>query len=576
MQKSPIVGIFGNISDEEKVPISNRLGKTLTIKFYPKMSNIFEIYAKDKLHIIITIGDVTSFSELNQLGYYYLSKHINCANSLELQKITENKLLMYYLMLPKSETEPLISISTTSYKSGHKIQRPYRSLLSQTYKNWEWVIYDDSPHGSENFEMLRDMASRDSRIRIYKSSDNTACIGEGKFNACRLSKGEIFAEVDHDDDLTPDCLELLRQAYVQYPDAIFYSTDFCELHEATLAPHRYGEGFCFGYGSYHRFKYNGVVMNVARTANLNPKTIRNIIGVPNHIRAWKSSFYLENSHNWYMPVADDYELLVRTWLSGQMVKIPKFAYLQYRNIEGNTTFIRNDEITKLQKASSLYHDSDITNRCNELELDDERKNEKYDLFWQRDHMHQEHYNNIVMRDDIVSVVIPTFLRPQSLKKAIDSVLNQTFQQFEIIVIGDGCTEFESVLLQYNDSRLKWWNHERNYCDNGSTPRNYALMTMTIGKHIAYLNDNEIFEPDYLESRMKLFENNSDIKAIVNNVENPQTSKLIHTYDLVDAHNKYEFNGYWLHSKSTTPGLHRHPTKDLLKRWIGSDVKILSN
>lgn len=568
MQKSPIVGIFGKVSEAVKAHTLDRLGKNLTIKFYPEMINIFETYAVDKLHIIITVGNVNDFIQLAELGYYYLCKHINCKDVQELEKVTEARLFMYYVMLPKSDTEPLISISTTSYKSSHKIQRPYRSLLAQTYKNWEWVIYDDSPHGSENFEMLRKLANKDSRIRVFKSADNTACIGEGKFNACRLSKGEIFAEVDHDDDLTPDCLELLAKAYREYPDAIFYSTDFCELYEGTLAPHRYVEGFCFGYGSYHRRKYNGTVMNVARTANLNPKTIRNIIGVPNHIRAWKSSFYFENSHNWFLPVADDYELLVRTWLSGPMVKIPKFAYLQYRNIDGNTTFIRNAEITKLQRVSYLYHDQDITNRCIELGLDDNRKNEPYDVFWQRDHMHKEHYYNYIMRDNMVSVIVPTYMRPQSLKKAIDSVLKQSYQNFEIVIIGDGCPEFESVVLQYDEPRMKWWNHERNYCDNGATPRNYALIAMTIGKYIAYLNDNDVFEPNYLESRMKIFEQNSDTKAIVDNMINPTTSKLMHTYDLVEHH------GYWLHSKSTTVGLDRHPTKDLLIRWQKLDINIM--
>lgn len=566
MQKSPIVGIFGSVTPYQRSALTKKL-QNVTLKFYDRMENIFQLYVTDKLHIIITIGPIESFPELNELGYSYLAKHINYPDYAAAEKLTDTRLCMYHILMPKSDTEPLISVSSTSFKSGHKIMRPYRSLVAQTYKNWEWVIYDDSPHGSENFDMLRNLARKDSRIRVYRSADNTACIGEGKFNACRLSRGDIFAEVDHDDDLTSDCLELLAKAYVTYPDAIFYFTDFCELYEATLAPHRYVEGFCYGYGAYHRRKYNNVVMNVARTANLNPKTIRNIIGVPNHIRAWKTSFYLANSHNYNLHVADDYELLVRTWLTGPMVKIPRFAYLQYRNIEGNTTFIRNDEITKLQRASSIFYEDDITARCETLGLDNSRKNEKYDLMWQRDHLYKESYYNYIMTEDIVSVIIPTFLRPKSLKKAIDSVLNQTYQNFEIIIIGDGCPEFEAVVLRYNDPRIKWWNHERNYCDNGSTPKNYALMAMTVGNHIAYLSDNETFEPDYLEKRIKIFEDEPETAVIVNDRLNPSTSKLMHRFELIEQH------GYWLHSKSTSDGLHRHPTIDIIMRWSNENIRI---
>ncbi len=78
-------------------------------------------------------------------------------------------------------TEPLLSLFTPAYKSGSKIRVPYESLLKQTYQNWEWVIYDDSPvEHTETWAELSALRDRDVRVRVYKSDRNDAYIGSVK------------------------------------------------------------------------------------------------------------------------------------------------------------------------------------------------------------------------------------------------------------------------------------------------------------------------------------------------------------------------------------------------------------
>ncbi len=80
-----------------------------------------------------------------------------------------------------SATEPLLSLFTPAYKSGSKIRVPYESLLKQTYQNWEWVIYDDSPvERTETWAELSALRDRDVRVRVYKSDRNDAYIGSVK------------------------------------------------------------------------------------------------------------------------------------------------------------------------------------------------------------------------------------------------------------------------------------------------------------------------------------------------------------------------------------------------------------
>jgi hypothetical protein len=78
-------------------------------------------------------------------------------------------------------SEPLLSLFTPAYKSGGKIHIPYESLIQQTYQNWEWVIYDDSPtEHTETWRELSALRDKDVRVRIYKTDRNDAFIGSVK------------------------------------------------------------------------------------------------------------------------------------------------------------------------------------------------------------------------------------------------------------------------------------------------------------------------------------------------------------------------------------------------------------
>ncbi len=106
----------------------------------------------------------------------------------------------------------------------------------------------------------------------------------------------------------------------------------------------------------------------------------------------------------------------------------------------------------------------------------------------------------------VSVIVPTYNRPQRLKAALGSVLSQTFQDFEIIVVNDGEESVELVVRELDrQCRITVINHDRN---RGLAAARNTGIRMARGKYIAYLDDDDRYLPDHLETLVTVLEKGS--------------------------------------------------------------------
>ena len=268
-----------------------------------------------------------------------------------------------------------VSFFTPAYNTRDKLRRLYDSFVAQTHGNWEWVIVNDSTDGGATLKLAESLAASDSRISLYDfRSKSRGVIGESKYRAAMLAKGDILAEIDHDDYVLPRSAELLVRALEAHPDAGFAYTDCVEILEDWRTTLMYPEGFCFGYGKYRREECMGVEMNVNESPNINPKTIRHIVGVPNHIRAWRRDVYLRlGGHNRRLSIADDYELVVRTFLDTRLVRIRENCYLQFiYNTPGstNTHELSRADIQRRVRTIGDYYNLAISRRFAELGIED--------------------------------------------------------------------------------------------------------------------------------------------------------------------------------------------------------------
>jgi len=106
----------------------------------------------------------------------------------------------------------------------------------------------------------------------------------------------------------------------------------------------------------------------------------------------------------------------------------------------------------------------------------------------------------------VNVIIITYNRAKLLSSAITSVLNQTFQDFEIIVVDDASTDnTKEVVSSFNDKRIKYIRHEINKGEAGA--RNTGVMNSNC-KYIAFLDDDDEWMPEKLKMQVDLLENSS--------------------------------------------------------------------
>ncbi|AWN47919.1 hypothetical protein DK419_17630 [Methylobacterium terrae] len=330
-----------------------------------------QILVSKRPHVIATFGEEAKFQNLMRAPYEVRKRWINFGNNIDADEIGRQ---IFYCFLENATTfrrsRPLVSVFTPAYRSGHRILRPFESLRSQTYVDWEWIIVDDSDDDGATFSELNILAAQDHRIRVYRPHRPSGRIGNVKQAACRLAGGDILLELDHDDELTSDSLDAVTLAFHLHPEAGFLYTDWAEVFEDGRNA-TYGQDWAFFYGRDRVENYNNRDYIVHEAPKINAKTIRHIVSAPNHIRAWRKDFYHSiGGHNPDLAAADDYELCVRTFLHTRMILLRKFCYIQYYNQTGNTQRSRNQDIQRLTRAVSEKYDARIHQRFVDLGVDD--------------------------------------------------------------------------------------------------------------------------------------------------------------------------------------------------------------
>ncbi|MFS1511127.1 glycosyltransferase family 2 protein [Chengkuizengella sp. SCS-71B] len=109
---------------------------------------------------------------------------------------------------------------------------------------------------------------------------------------------------------------------------------------------------------------------------------------------------------------------------------------------------------------------------------------------------------------LVSVIIPTYKRANMLLRAVDSVLNQTYKNIEVLVVNDNepgdehTNDLKEILLKYTDERLNYIEQKKHV--NGAVARNVGIK-LAKGEYIAFLDDDDYWKSEKIEKQVNVLE-----------------------------------------------------------------------
>jgi glycosyltransferase involved in cell wall biosynthesis len=111
----------------------------------------------------------------------------------------------------------------------------------------------------------------------------------------------------------------------------------------------------------------------------------------------------------------------------------------------------------------------------------------------------------------VSVIVLTYNRAHMVTETIDSVLNQTFKDFELIVVDNESTDnTEEVIKSFTDERIRYFKHQNNGLIGVN--RNYGV-NKARGEYITFCDDDDLWMPEKLERQVKLLDLNKELGLV---------------------------------------------------------------
>lgn len=114
-----------------------------------------------------------------------------------------------------------------------------------------------------------------------------------------------------------------------------------------------------------------------------------------------------------------------------------------------------------------------------------------------------------MKEPMVSVIIPTYNRSGFLIEAIESVLAQTYDDIEIVIVDDGSTDDTKEKLKPYQDKIEYV-----YIENGGPARARNVgMTMARGKYISFLDSDDLYYPYKIKTQVDFLEDHADVDLV---------------------------------------------------------------
>jgi len=241
------------------------------------------------------------------------------------------------------------------------IKQAWPGVRSQTFGGWEWVILYNGPQGEQaaaQADVDRWNTERDSfagRVVFRAEYQHPPRVGALKRRCCELARGDYVVELDHDDQLSVDCLDRVVRAFEEGPGerpVFVYSSDVRVNADGT--PNVFGEGWGWEYAEAVFHGAGGDEKHkIPVTPPVLPQNVSRIWYAPDHVRAWdRKAYWRAGGHDMEQEVCDDQDLMCRLYSLGRFAKAEGCLYRYL--VHGGNTWLKNQQ--KIQDLTVQLHD----------------------------------------------------------------------------------------------------------------------------------------------------------------------------------------------------------------------------
>lgn len=365
--------------------------------------------------------------------------------------------------------KPKISVIMAAYNKSRHIKEAIDSILQQTMQDFELVVVDDASTDDTD-AIVRSIC--DPRIVLLQNTENSGP-APTRNKAVAAARGEYLAIMDADD--------------VALPDRIEKEADFLDHHP------EYG---LIGSAFYH-IDDNGARLGLVKVLT-EDRDLREGLKRQNWfghstVLIRKSVFDDMGGYDTTFRYSHDYELIIRVAEKYKVANLSEPLCL-WRSSPGNISYAKANEQKLFSEKARMSAMQRLCSKAKGTAAPD----------------------RIEMREPpLVSVIVPTHNRPELLGRTLQSILNQTYPHYEILVVNDAGAPVEGIVSAMNTKNtIMYLRHKKNA--GLAAARNTGIRAAR-GSHIGYLDDDDIFYPDHLETLVDCLVRNKQKAAYADSV-----------------------------------------------------------
>ena len=398
----------------------------------------------------------------------------------------------------------LISIIVPIYNVENYLRQCLDSIQNQTYKKFECIMVNDG--STDSSQQLAEEYLTDSRFKLINQS-NKGLSGARNTGINHIREESTFvAFVDSDDYIYPDFLETL----------IEHIEDDVDIIEGMI---EYFNDEIKVDNVFHNFEKQILTTKDEKLGKLALNELR----VSVFSKLFRKSLLTEDffPEGWiFEDLAVVPELVSH---SGKWIKLPKVIYGYRIRPNSITTKEFSEEKLDVFKIFGKYDlffkdESDVTKllveklkylHLNYHDIEFVPENNQYKQLYQQEK--QKLLSKIADYESkaLISIIVPIYNVEKYLRQCLDSVLNQTYQNFECLLINDGSPDNSAgICKEYVDKDARFHYFEK---ENGglASARNLGIK-YSKGKYITFIDSDDWVDLDYLEVlHSKIKEYNTD-------------------------------------------------------------------